>query len=318
MVEICHAEAMEAVFATLAVFSLIALGGALRLRVWRDGAFWEPLERLNYHVLLPAFLFQSIASASQGGAQIGAEGMLAFAAVTLLVIAGFWWASKAMGLEAVAIGPWMLSGFRWNSYLGLALAIAWWGEEGRRACAELLMMAIPWVNLLSVILLACLAHRLPSPAIIMRELVRNPLIMGCLAGMLWWGLSLPSVPVVFEALGLMGKASLPLGLMNVGAAIAAVGGSVYRGALLRLLAFSSLGKLIASPLVMMVAGAAAGVQGIALKMLVLLAALPGAPAAYLQIKREGGDAGLMAATIGFQTLIALITLSVLGGIIGDE
>ena len=80
------------------------------------------------------------------------------------------------------------------------------------------------------------------------------------------------------------------------------------GATARPLAWASVLKLGASPAAMIAACGLFGVAGLAAKVAILFAALPGASTAYILARQMGGDAPLMANIITVTTVIAAATM----------
>jgi len=136
--------------------------------------------------------------------------------------------------------------------------------------------------------------------------IKNPLILACLAGMACnlLGLQLPEMVENFTAI--LGKGSLPLGLLAVGASlhitsIKKAGNEVLYACIL---------KLIIMPLLMYLSCTLFGVDSLSTAVVVLFAALPGSPLSYILAKQLGGDTRLMSSIIAVQTGISMISLPI--------
>ena len=110
----------------------------------------------------------------------------------------------------------------------------------------------------------------------------------------------------------LGAASLPLGLLCVGAALEF--GSV-RGWIAPV-ATSSAIKFLAMPVVTVLVASLMGLTGPALVTALLFQALPTASSAYIMARQLGGDAPLMAGITALQTLFALVALPIAAAGIG--
>ncbi|NQV99285.1 MAG: AEC family transporter [Rhodospirillales bacterium] len=132
------------------IFLLIALGLLLRIRGLFTVSFWQDLERLVFYFLFPALLLSSIASADlsglemipMAGALIGATLIVSAAALAIkpkLPLSGDVFVSIFQGL------------MRPNTYLGLSIAAALYGEAGIALIAVCIVAIIPLVNFLAVI-----------------------------------------------------------------------------------------------------------------------------------------------------------------------
>ena len=192
---------------------------------------------------------------------------------------------------------------RFNTYLGLAITVSLAGAEGRERAAVFLAIAVPLVNVLSIIALTEPGHA-RKPSVLLLTMLRNPLILACLAGiaLALTGLGLPYGMGRF--LELLAQGSLPLGLLCVGAALqpAAIRGdspALAGNAVLRLLAMPALAALV---------GSAFGLGGVELLVLVVFCAIPTAPSAYVLTRQFNGDYTYMAGLVTAQTLAAVATI----------
>jgi len=144
---------------------------------------------------------------------------------------------------------------------------------------------------------------------VLRNLIRNPLILACLLGMLlnYSGLGMPApLRPVAELLGQM---ALPLGLLAVGAglslrALRAVGPALLAASAIKLLLFPLLALGIARLLAL---------DPLSGSLLVLFATMPTASSAYILARQLGGDAPMMAAIITGQTLLSVLTIPLMLG-----
>lgn len=298
---------MSVAIAALApVFALIALGFLLKLLVFRTDSFWEPLEKLTYYVLFPALLVVSMAQARVSGPVILPT--VAVLAATMLVVAGLLSLLRPMlPIDGPAFGSVVQGSIRFNTYVGLAAAAVLYGRPGTALLAVVLALMIPLSNVLSVIALTRHAGSGgPSWRGTLGELAVNPLIIASLIGL---SLSLTHTrlpPLVAPVLDSLGKASLALGLLAVGAGLN-IAGLASNGLAL---AISVALKLAISPLLAFLGCKAFGLDMLATAVAVLFAALPPAPSAFILTRRLGGDHGLMAGIITMHTILAALTLPV--------
>jgi len=191
--------------------------------------------------------------------------------------------------------------FRFNTYIGMAVAGKLHGTAGIAAMGVLGGAMVPFANLAAVWMLA--RHGGVS---VWRELSRNPLVLATLAGILWnWaGLTLP-VPVA-QFLGRLAEAAIALGLLAVGAALRLRGalGPGGRGAAAWFLAV----KLLAMPVAAILLARQLGLTGLHYDIALAFAALPTASSAYILAQRMGGDGAGVAWLISASTLAAMLTL----------
>jgi len=199
--------------------------------------------------------------------------------------------------------------------VGLAVAEGIHGQAGLALTAVAAATMIPLLNLLCILAFAGYVASTPvRPWPVLRTVVRNPLILGSLAGMALGLAETGFHPLVAGVLSPLSDLALPLGLMTVGAGLRL---KTLRRASGRF-AFATLSKLVFFPLLALAITALAGMEGLERVAVVLLAALPAASSSYILARQLGGDAPLMAGIISGQTLLAILTLPLvllwLGGI----
>ena len=279
-------------------FGTILLGALLARRFGFPRTFWEGAERLVYYVLFPALLFNSILHAQFS---LSTDSLLLAAGVATLLAAvalGFL-ARPLFRPEPVLFASCVQTAYRYNSYVGLALAQSVFGARGVALLALILAVCIPLTNVVAVTTLA--RHGKTS---LLRELLTNPLIASTVAGLLAHaaGLQLPEFATSF--LTRMGAASLALGLLCIGAGLA------FRTVKddPRMLVYFSSVKLIAVPALAIAIALLMGLRGVEAQVLLMFAALPTASSAYILAVRMGGAAAPVAMLITFQTLAAMVTL----------
>ena len=99
----------------------------------------------------------------------------------------------------------------------------------------------------------------------------------------------------------LGAASLPLGLLCVGAALDFKAARHWIGPV----ASSSAMKFLTMPAATVIVASVVGLEGRALTTALLFQALPTASSAYIMARQLGGDATLMAGITATQTVLAL-------------
>lgn len=283
------------------LFALIIAGYFLRLRDFPNESFWPGAERINYFVLFPALLFSSLATAPldnpalprlAGAVMLGLG--LAWAGLLLL--------KRVRGWPAARFGAFAQGALRFNTYLGLAAVGSLFGKEGLALAALMLALMVPTVNVMSV--WALTAERGVSVRSLLLPILKNPLILACLAGALvnLAGMGLPGG--TDRLLNLLAAASLPLGLLCVGAALKPreLGGEIPA------LGWNSALRLLAVPLLAFAVAHIVHLPTMETTILVLFFALPTAPTAYVLTRQLGGDSHLMAGIITLQTLLAAASL----------
>jgi malonate transporter len=277
--------------------ALILAGFVLaRLTRW-GGEFWAGVEKLTYFVLFPALLFYSNARARIDFGTAGPLLVTVLGAIAAGIVFGL--AGKLFRAPAPTFAAGFQCAFRFNSYIGLALAARLGGDSGIAMMAAIVGVTVPIVNAVSVIALAR-----GRGARVMREIATNPLIVSCVAGIAYGALGLPLPEVVQTVLSRFGAAALVLGLLAVGAAFNPALPQGHRGLIAYLLAV----KLLALPAVAWALGRALAVSPESLILAVAFAALPTASAAYILAIRLGGDSRIAATLVSYSVAGSLLTL----------
>ena len=263
------------------IFVMILIGFALRRVGFPGDGFWPAAERFTYFVLFPALLVHRLALSQLGDYAVGP---LAAAIVGLLL---------AMTALAYALRPWLkVDGpafssvyqglIRFNTFIGLAVALTVFHAEGGTVAALVMAIMIPLINVLCVLVLSVHAGGSATVASVARGLMTNPLILACLTGI---GLNQSGIGLPWGSaavLEILARAALPLGLPLLAALLCAL----------------------------------LGAGALETAVLISFAALPGASTAYILARQMGGDAPLIAAIVTVETALALVTLPlVLTGVV---
>lgn len=289
--------------ALVPVIAIVALG---RFLAWRgtiapDG--WRAIERLSYVLLFPALIIRELARAPFDTAPWKLAVVL-IAAQCALGLVGV--AARVLGtISGPATGSVIQSNVRWNTFVALSIAGSLYGSQGLALVAIAAAAMIPTANVLSVGALTHYSENADdaSPNIL-RDLATNPLIIACLIGA---GLNLAGTPptgVVDRSMGLLGQATIALGLLTAGAGVDL---AALRGAGVRTFVWSC-ARLLLLPLLAVSAAFLLGMNGMELGVVAIASATPTATNGYILARQLGGDAPLSANLIAMQTVFAAVTM----------
>lgn len=282
-------------------FSLIVIGLLLFRYTGWEAAFWAGAEKLVYFVLFPALLFYSTARTPLHFETTGT--MVLIGTITSLCAIALTWLGKPfLGIKdrPMQYASGMQTAFRFNSYIALALASRFAGEQGAGLIALLIGFGVPLCNMAAV-------HSLvQKDGHLLRELARNPLLLATAGGLLYSVSGLPLPEVVGAVLSRMGAASVAMGLLLVGAGLRLSG--MHEGKLIS--AWFILIKLMILPAIAYGLGRYAGLPLLQLQILVLFCGLPTASSAYILAARMGGNGPLVAFQISAGTVLSVLTLPI--------
>ena len=291
-------------------FSLILIGYLLCRYTALNRPVWQSAEALVYFFLFPVLLFQSIVRTPL---DLGAaSGLMAAGLVT--------------GLGGIALAyalphlPWLgrridrrdhaasaQVAFRFNSFIGLALAERLADAQGLQLIAVLIGVCVPLFNVAAVWPMARQAKRG-----FLGELVRNPLIIATAAGLTFnlAGFSMPewAVPTVSR----IGAASIALGLMAAGAGMQFQ--SLARGKALGVSVLTI--RHVFTPLLAWGVARSFGLGHAETLMLLTFSALPTASSCYVLAARMGYNGPYVAGLVTLSTLLGMLSLPFALGLIG--
>jgi len=292
--------------ALIPVLAMILVGFIIQRTNFLPPTFWPSAEKLTYFLLMPATLIHNMA-----GKQIGSLPWLKIlltvegAIMASAALVTLWWlVNRHMGGRAFT--SLFQGGVRFNTFVALALAENLFGIDGLFLAAMGAGFMIILINVLcvSVFSLAVADGKGIDLKRLLTDLLRNPLIIGCVIGV---GLNASGfkLPLAIDGiLALGGKAAFPVGLMAVGAAYRAENLMLHWHPLL----VTSTVQFLCKPLIAWGLGTSVGLSGMALSVIVLLFSVPTAPSAYILSRQMGGDHDSMAAIITVQTCLSFITL----------
>ncbi|MDP2263050.1 MAG: AEC family transporter [Hydrogenophaga sp.] len=295
-------------------FSLILIGYLLCRFTALNRGVWQQVESLVYYFLFPVLLFHSIVKSpldlNAASSLMGAGLSLGVAAIALAYSLPHWpWLGRQLDVRLHAASAQVA--FRFNSFIALALADKVAGPAGLLMIAVLIGVCVPLFNVGAVWPMARHAGKG-----FVRELVRNPLIIGTATGLVANLLGF-SMPVWLEpTVNRIGQASLALGLMAAGAGMQF--GSLAQAKTLGVLVLSI--KHLAMPLMAFGIARLFRLDPTQTAVLLMFSAVPTASSCYVLAARMGYNGPYVAGLVTLSTLLGMASLpfalGVLGGLVG--
>ena len=291
-------------------FSLILCGHLVCRFTALNRTVWGQVDSLVYYFLFPVLLFHSIVRSP-----------LDLGAASSLMAAGF-----TLGLLGIALSyslphwPWVgrrldtrlhaasaQVAFRFNSFIALALADKVAGPQGLLLIAVLIGVCVPLFNVGAVWPMARHANKG-----FVRELLRNPLIIGTASGLAANLLGF-SMPVWLEpTVNRIGQASLALGLMAAGAGMQL--GSLAQAKTLGGLVLAV--KHLGMPLIAFGLAQLFQLDPVQTTVLLMFSAVPTASSCYVLAARMGYDGSYVAGLVTLSTLLGMLSLPFALGVLG--
>lgn len=280
-------------------FLLILCGFLLCRCTPLNGALWEGVERLVYFVLFPVLLFNAILRSPLNLATdlplLGSALAIMLLGIGLALALGW-----LPGMPAKHHASGAQVAFRFNSYVALALADRLGGASGVAWMALVISVAVPVANVAAVWPMARQGGRGLAG-----ELLRNPLIVATVSGLVCNALGLTLPQVLQTTANRMGSAALALGLMAVGAGLrlGALGDAPRLAALLL-----GIRHLVLPAFCLFIVLAMVELPAAQQTILMAFASMPTASSAYVLAVRMGAEAGFVAGLVTVSTLLAMVGL----------
>lgn len=293
-------------------FSLIICGYLVCRYTALNRTVWQQVESLVYFFLFPVLLFHSIVKSP-----------LDLVAASSLISAGI-----LMGVAGIALAyslpylPWLGAridkrthaasaqvAFRFNSFIGLALADRLAGPQGLLMIAVLIGVCVPLFNVAAVWPMARHAN-----SGFLRELLRNPLIIatatGLVANLLGFTMPVWLEPTVTR----IGAASLALGLMAAGAGMQLVHLSQAKALAVAVLSI----RHLILPIIALGLSRLFGLSPQQTAILLAFSALPTASSAYVLAARMGYNGGYVAGLVTLSTILGVLSLPFALGVLAQS
>lgn len=293
----------------LPVFLVIALGQLLF--IWRlfDNNFLQQTNKLVYVVFLPLLLFHKIGKADF---ETFFNAPLVIAS-SLVIILGFFITYCYSGYRhypAPVRGSFCQGAFRGNlAYVGLAICLNAYGDDGLTRAGILMGFLVPVLNLFAIFALL-LPHQNNgdenSPNWL-TQIALNPLIIASFLGIVWSYWHLPVPIIIDRALNITTGLTLPLALI-------AIGGSFSLGRLrgdLRIAGLATIVKLAILPIIAALLLSLFKVDGSDFGIGILMAGTPAATATYIMAHQLKGDAELAGSIVMLSTMASAFSYTIL-------
>lgn len=301
---------------TLPFFALIGLGwGAGRLRFFPEVAT-EWLTRFVFFFALSAMLFRFAANLSLAEifdlqfalAYLTGCTVVYALAMTVALARGVTLAEAAVEAQCAIIGN--------TGFLGVPMLVV---LLGKAAAGPVLMVLcidlIVFSSLITLIITATREGHLSSKIFgaLGIGLLKNPMIVSMLAGLIWSAAALPLPAPAEEFLAMLGAAATPCALFAIGASLATKTAERMEVAL-----WLSFAKLILHPAAVAFAALYVfKVEPYAAHVMIAAASLPVAGNVYMLARHYGVAPQRVSASILISTLASIVTVSVVIGLVSQ-
>lgn len=289
----------------LPVFILIVTGYVMtQIKLW-DKHFTSAANRVCFRFFIPVLLFMNIYNTNIK--ELFNIKLIAFAVggvlITILLAVVF-----VMGLvkENNKRGVLVQALFRSNIILfGIPIANNIFGDRGAGTASVVIAFIVPLYNLFAVIILSVFSEK-TSKSIrhVIKDIAKNPLIIGSVLGIAAAGFKIPIPGVLQKTLKDLAVIGAPFALLILGAEfeIRALKKNI------KYMAAAVFGKLIVVPAVMVGAAVLVGFRSYELVALLATFASPVAVNSYIMAQQAGADGELAGQLVIISTLFSPLSL----------
>lgn len=287
------------------VLLMIAVGAFLRRIQLLNDDFILISSRFVFKVSMPTLLFLGMLSNNLNGL-ISLDFALYFALSIFLTFLFAWFLAVKLSLPMLQRGVFVQIAFRGNcGIFSLALVVNMFGPEGVAIGGIMAGLSIFMFNILAEIILTRYSKGHLHLAPLLKNLLKNPLILGIVLGTVanLIGLKLPLF--VLKTAHLVGNLSLPLALICIGGALVTSGWTLPKRFPIALAC-----KVVVSPVLFTLAAFLLGFSQKELLFLFVFLAAPTAASAYVTAVAKGDDGKSTANAIATSTLFSSVVVVV--------
>jgi len=292
--------------AILPIFILMIIGYTLKQISFYTDDHLQAMNKLVFYVLLPGMLFYNIYTADLENTFRPILIIQAAVVITIIFGVSMLFVPRIVTDEK-SCGA-VVQGIVRSNYILMAipLAAALAGDEGIASASMMGAFIIPYMNILSVIILERFRGQRANLKQIGKKIVANPLVAAAMLGMLFTLLKIPVPQPVTTALKNIQQAASPLALI-------VLGGSFHFETIktnMKYLVLGIISKLIIIPAVFLPLLAAAGYRGAEYTALLCLFATPPASSTFTLAKQMNSDSELAGQFLTIATACSVITIFV--------
>ncbi len=289
------------------IFILIATGAISRYYLFRDPKIWDTLDSLNFKLLIPSLIVGSLSKTDFHA--ISGWDIIAIIAATLcvltLVLYAIYWLLVPKLISPSSFTSVFQTSTRWNASIAIVVIEFLFDPIAITIVALIMVALMPLVNVINIVMLVrVLDAETSSIRMTIVKVIRNPIIVGCLVGIVISASGIQLWSPIQTGLDTLGQAAVGTILLGLGAGLnfhSFIGEK-------SLIALSSFLKLFLMPAFVFFIGTAFGLTPDILSVATIAAAVPTATNGYIVAKEMGGDAPLYASACTTQTVLSLATL----------
>ena len=290
--------------AIVPLFLIIGLGYAVKRLGWIGAAEVKRFNKVTFYTFMPIMLFYNIYT-SDFSQPVRLSYVLLTVGMALAMVAVSFVVVLCTEKMPQRRGVMIQAAFRSNFVLlGLPIAMELLPEGNFGVTALMVAVVVPLFNVFSVIVLEYFRGGRPQVGEVLLAVVKNPLIIGSLLGLLAvaTGFTLPEVLASFA--GKMCTAATPVILLLLGASFETRQLAVYKKELAICVGL----RLVIFPGLLLTLAAVLGIRDIEFVTLLAMCAAPTAVNSFNMAQQLGGDSHLAGSAVVVSTALSFFTL----------
>ena len=281
------------------VLLMIAMGALLRRTQLINDDFILVSSRFVFKVSMPALFFFGMLGNNLNGL-ISVNLAAYFIAAIVLTFLLTWFLAVRLNLPERQRGVFVQIAFRGNcGIFSVALAVNMFGQEGVALGGVMSGLSVLLFNVLAEVILTRYSHGKLQLVPVLKSLLKNPLILGIVLGVLANLVSLKLPAFMMKTGLLVGGLSLPLALICIGGSLVTSGFTLPKHFSLAILCKVALSPILFTGLAYML-----GFSQKELLFLFIFLAAPTAASAYVTAVAKGDDGKSTANAIATTTLVS--------------
>ena len=293
-----------AVSAVVPMFMLMSIGAFVKYNKWLSDEELNHMNRMVFRVFFCCMMFHSIYTTDLAATfrpklmLFGACGVLVVFTLLMIIVPRIEPDNRRRGVIVQAI-------FRSNFVLmGVPIVANIFGDENIAVSTMMIAVIVPIYNVLAVFALETFRGGKFSLLPILKGVLKNPMILGAIAGALCLVIGVHIPKPVLKPIGQIAAATTPVALIILGASFKFGSTHEHRKQLVGAL----LGRLLIVPGIMLSIAVALGFRGIDFVTLIAIFGTPCAVVSFAMAQQMGGDSDLAGNCVVFTSALSCFTI----------
>ena len=289
------------------LFFLMAAGYAVRQMNLVSDKFLSEANRFVFKFMIPLMLFQNVRIAFRGDFSNASLIFPALAGVSVVIVVSL--CIVPLFIKRRGQRGSMIQGIYRSNFMiyGMPLATGMYGQAAAQPIAMMLGVMTPFYNLVAVMILSIFSEtrsKRISFVQLLKEIATNPLILGCVAGMMFGVFNIDIPAAINKPVAELAAAASPLALLLMGGEFRF---KRLSNNLLKIFSATA-ARLVIVPLVAMLVFIPMGFRSIELSVLLCIFATPTAVSSFIMASNMGCDGELSGQIVVLTTVCSSATI----------